>query len=79
MSTVAHYIFKLECNCNPVGENLTIGHTPDELEYGCRRIQNFQYMRAVPELWDLIKGHVVNELAALEENPTLEMFSRSLP
>ena len=39
---------------------------------GCRRIQNLQHLGTVAELRNLIKAHVMDELAALEQDPSLE-------
>ena len=64
---------QFERDRNPASENLALRHSADELEDCCCRIEDLQHMSTVAELRNVIKGHVVDELAALEKHPPLEM------
>jgi hypothetical protein len=57
-----------------VHENLSIRHLTHELEHGSCRIQDLEHVGTVAELLDLVKCHVMDELPALEQGPTLEVL-----
>jgi len=47
-------------------------------KHRCRSVQDLQNRDAIAELRNLIEGHVMDKLAALEQHPTLQMLNASV-